>query len=263
MRTRRPAPGPAPRPRADDRLGFSLFEVMITVAVIGILTAVAVPRLSDWVRDSRLRATAHDLAGAFRLARAQAMRTGNAHIVFVGEPGMMNEPITTPNATPFPTSAESGRPVLAWVVNDGAFGTGDCNPVGGSDADGIGTTSLTIGERVDDLSWGTNRAGTTMAPNDLGMGAYTMDGSSFQERNNNGSLNARGRGVAFRPDGVPVAIPTVAVTTTTAPCTFGQTGTGAGALYLRRTGGAAREYAVVLSPLGSVQVYSWDGTMWR
>ena len=268
--SRRPVLVAPPAFRARRRGGFSLVEVLVSVAVMGTLAAVAAPRVNDWVLDNRLRATAHEVAGAFRVARAETMRTGNAHIVFMSERTVVsNAPATTPNFAGFPTSATTGRSVLAWVVDDGEFGTGDCNPVGGFDADSVGTTRLVVDDQVRDFAWGTHPSssggpGTAKAPTDMGGGPHTADGSSFQEQNSNGSPNPNfGGAVAFRPDGIPVAIPVTPVVPATRPCAFGQMGTGAGALYLRREGSPSRGYAVVVTPIGSVEVYRWDGASWR
>lgn len=60
-----------PRPRADDsRRGFSLFELLIAIVMIGILTGMAISRL-DYIRyraDSVARGLAAEMGGAQRLA---------------------------------------------------------------------------------------------------------------------------------------------------------------------------------------------------
>jgi type IV fimbrial biogenesis protein FimT len=59
------------RPKAG---GFSLIEMMVTLTVAGILTAVAVPAASDWIANSRIRSVAETFQNGMRLAQAEAIR---------------------------------------------------------------------------------------------------------------------------------------------------------------------------------------------
>lgn len=47
---------------------------MVTVAVIGILAAIAVPSMTALINNGRLRAQAEELASSLQLARAEAVR---------------------------------------------------------------------------------------------------------------------------------------------------------------------------------------------
>lgn len=62
-----------PRNRASTR-GFTLFELMITIAVAGVLAAVAVPNMRDFVRNNRLASAANDLLRASQVARSEAIK---------------------------------------------------------------------------------------------------------------------------------------------------------------------------------------------
>lgn len=53
--------------------GFSLIELMITVALLSLLMLVAAPAMATWIADSRVRTVAESLQNALRLAQSQAM----------------------------------------------------------------------------------------------------------------------------------------------------------------------------------------------
>ncbi|MDH4107882.1 MAG: GspH/FimT family pseudopilin [Gammaproteobacteria bacterium] len=54
--------------------GFTLYELLITVLVIGAILTLGIPNLSEFTRNSRLTATANDLHASFLLARSEAAR---------------------------------------------------------------------------------------------------------------------------------------------------------------------------------------------
>ncbi|MCY1438175.1 Type II transport protein GspH [compost metagenome] len=54
--------------------GFTLTELMVTVSVIAILVAVAVPSFSDFVLRNRIKEYATDLASGLRIARSEALK---------------------------------------------------------------------------------------------------------------------------------------------------------------------------------------------
>jgi len=53
--------------------GFSIIELMVAVALIGVLTALGLPAIGNWMADTRLRAAAESLANQLRLAQATAV----------------------------------------------------------------------------------------------------------------------------------------------------------------------------------------------
>lgn len=62
--------------------GFSLVELMVTVGLLALLTVLAVPSLSAWLRDDQVRAVAGSLENGLRAARAEAMRRSRV-VMFV------------------------------------------------------------------------------------------------------------------------------------------------------------------------------------
>lgn len=55
--------------------GFTLYELLITLLVIGMILAIGVPNLGDFTRNSRVTAAANDLHGALMLGRSEAARS--------------------------------------------------------------------------------------------------------------------------------------------------------------------------------------------
>ncbi len=63
------------------QIGFSLVELMIVVALIGILSAFAIPSYRDWIQNTRIRTTAESIQNGLQKAKAEALRK-NARVIF-------------------------------------------------------------------------------------------------------------------------------------------------------------------------------------
>lgn len=54
--------------------GFSLIEVVVTIAIMGILMASAMPSVGDWIRNSKVRNAAESIQNGLQQARMEAVR---------------------------------------------------------------------------------------------------------------------------------------------------------------------------------------------
>jgi prepilin-type N-terminal cleavage/methylation domain-containing protein len=217
--------------RTRERGGFTLVEVMIVVAIIGVFSLVAIPRLDEWFDNVRAKSVARSIGDVFLLARSEAMRTGDNHVVFFGEPG-------TQDPAGNDIEDEDGNWVPLLILNDGPPATANCVIDGGEAFEPIHI------DGIERMQFGTSHA-TAPAPADTGTGPYSTDGVSFSDAANNPTP-----WVLFRPDGIPVAFNGAGST-----CgAIEQTGSGAGGIYV--TSGQI-DYGVVLAPLGGVRVHAW------
>ena len=67
--------------------GITLVEVMITVAIIAILAAVALPAFNNVILANRLAAGANELVGSLQVARSEAIRRGSRVVVCASSSG--------------------------------------------------------------------------------------------------------------------------------------------------------------------------------
>lgn len=56
--------------------GFTLIELMITIAVIGVFAVMGIPQFTTWIERARLRSAARTVYADMQIARVRAMETG-------------------------------------------------------------------------------------------------------------------------------------------------------------------------------------------
>jgi type IV fimbrial biogenesis protein FimT len=70
--------------------GFTLFELLITIVVVGVILVLGIPTMTEFARNSRMTGTANDLMSSFQLARTEAARV-KTNVTICASPNPMEE----------------------------------------------------------------------------------------------------------------------------------------------------------------------------
>ena len=62
--------------------GFTLIELMVVIAIVAILTAIAIPNFINWRRNAQMRASADELLSAVQLTKLRAVKERTNCVVF-------------------------------------------------------------------------------------------------------------------------------------------------------------------------------------
>jgi type IV fimbrial biogenesis protein FimT len=95
--------------------GFTLVEAVVTFVIIAILAAAAIPALSVWMPNYRLRRAAMDIFSNLQWAKMQAIRTNRQHAIFFNPTG--NGSYEVVDCGPDGTYTGSGDDVTVKTVN--------------------------------------------------------------------------------------------------------------------------------------------------
>lgn len=226
--------------RSPGTAGMSLIEIVVVFAILGVIILVTMPSMDRWFDNQRLKGAARAGADLLMLARAEAIRSGNPHVVFFG---------IDPDGTAMTDPNGGFAPLLA--VDESV--TENCR------LDANEVTEHIVA--VDGVSWGvvlatakvgTDNGGETL-PSFTPPAPPPASGSTFKDPNGPGRMDW----LMFRPDGMPIVFDGDG-----GNCgNVGPAGQGGGAFYITN---GKRDYSVVISPLGSVRVHVWqpDANSW-
>jgi Tfp pilus assembly protein FimT len=202
---------------------------MVGIAIVGILSTVSIAFMRGSLGESRAKGSIRSVADLMSLARSEAIRTGDNHVVFFYK-----------DAEDLAITGPAGGAAAALLIRD-------------LDTDGkVDAGEKVAAVRVDptgSLGWGSSwaAASNTQAPNDNPGATFPQTNlefvcCSFLEPDADPA-----RWVVFLPDGMPRSF-------SVNPFAAGAIASGSGAVYV--TSGR-RDYAVVLAPLGGARVHAW------
>lgn len=170
--------------------GFTLYELLITLTIVGVVLTIGIPNLSDFTRNGRISGTTNDLHGSFYLARSEAARA--------------KESVTI---------CASKNPMDAGAVCDGTFAEGwiifiDRDADGGRDV-GPDETLIKTFPPIDDAIEIKTNASNSFSFGPTGLGS---EGSSFiamicDDRGN--TVSAGGNSAARRIVVTPIGRSTI------------------------------------------------------
>lgn len=107
--------GTAQRAPARGAAGFTLIEMMVTIAVLAILLALAVPSFNDAVLSGKLSTIANNLVASTHLARSEAIKRNNQVTLCVSTDG---------------STCTGGTWNQGWIVMCPTNDNVACNPAG-------------------------------------------------------------------------------------------------------------------------------------
>lgn len=104
--------------------GFSLFELLVAILVVGVVFGLGIPNLLEFSRNNRMSATANEMLSAIMMARSEAIKT-RLPVTLCASPEPM---LDTPDCDADVSEADTQGGFVVWVDDDA-----DANIDGGED----------------------------------------------------------------------------------------------------------------------------------
>jgi type IV fimbrial biogenesis protein FimT len=164
--------------------GFTLIELMIAVAVLGVLVAVGIPSFSKLIAENRMAGVTNEFTASLQLARSEAVRRGGTVSVR-----------SVSGAETFQT----GWNVFAETASSGSTGTYDTGDTYVQQASTVG--GKTVISRTDS-SWAVDTSSSArmyIAFNS--RGALASGAAAYFRLCDSGNTSIKGRGVSVSVTG--------------------------------------------------------------
>lgn len=100
------------------RAGFTLFEIMVVLLILGIVSMLGWPALNEAMGDSRLAAAAEEVVNAFEFAQMAAISSGRKTRVVIGAP---QDRIAVRQRTATADLVNGGSALVAADVESGTY----------------------------------------------------------------------------------------------------------------------------------------------
>lgn len=178
--------------------GFTLYELLITMLIVGVVLGLGVPNLAEFTANSRLSSTANDLHASFQLARSEAARSktniticasansfsgaancggtwDQGYIVFVDDDGDLNRAGAT--ETVLRAHGEIATDVVLSIANDATYFSYASTGLGRGDVGGnIAVTQVVMcDDRGNIVGAGGNSAARLFVATPLGRATILRD----------------------------------------------------------------------------------------
>lgn len=182
--------------------GFTLIELMVTIAVIAIMAALAVPQLNSFMRSNRLTSQINSFVSALQVARSEAVKRG-AHVVVCASSDQQKCDTTQwelgwivfvdDSSNPF-TFAAPTNPTASQILRVGGKLGGDDTLRDSLSAAGTNTTGAII--------YKASGAPITSTANTSGNTFTLCDPGDAADPNNTSNRQKRARAVNIRVSGL-------------------------------------------------------------
>jgi type IV fimbrial biogenesis protein FimT len=105
--------------------GFTILELMVVVAIVGVLMAVAVPAMGDFIRNGRITAAANDVMAALHFTRSEAIKRRQPVTLCTSANAVQANNTANPNATCADSEFLTGWIVFVDLNQNGQREAGD------------------------------------------------------------------------------------------------------------------------------------------
>jgi type IV fimbrial biogenesis protein FimT len=100
--------------------GFTLLELMVVLAIAGVLMAIGIPAMGDFIRNGRITAAANDVMGALHFTRSEAIKRRASVTVCTSVNAIQADGLPNANA-----GCAASADLTGWIVfvDNAPFGT--------------------------------------------------------------------------------------------------------------------------------------------